>query len=175
MCSSDLVRLGALKCVRQASDQSRDTFFDIRYRATGEVAGLRQAVPALLADVRVEARQAIRSADVQSHARLSAVLERSAFATRRAREMKDAALQDVSDGARRTLNDAAVSIEALMREIAGQGPDKTLGRGFAVVRRDDGTTMTSALEARARTAIQIQFHDGKVAAKTADEQGDEPP
>ena len=169
------VRLGAYKSIREASDQSRDLFLGIRHRATSEVAELRQAVPALLADVRAEARQAIRTASVQSHAGFGAVLERSALATKRAREINEAAIQDIGEGARRTLKGAAASTEALMREIAGQGPDKTLGRGFAVVRTADGTTLTSAREARGKTAIQIQFHDGKVAARTADEQGGESP
>ena len=56
-----------------------------------------------------------------------------------------------------------------MREIAGQGPAKTLGRGFAIVRAEDGQPITSAAAARPGSPIHIQFRDGSLAARTHDE------
>jgi len=163
------VRLGALKSVRDASNRSRECLVDVRHRAMSELAEGRQAVPALLADVRAEARQVIRTARVQSDSGLNAVLERSAVGARHAHETIDKALRDVAAASQRIVGEAASGSEALMREIAGQGPEKTLGRGFAVVRRADGTTLTSAMGAPGKASIEIQFHDGKVAARTADQ------
>lgn len=51
-----------------------------------------------------------------------------------------------------------------MREIAGQGPAKTLGRGFALVRKLDGEPVTRASAVSERSPLEIQFSDGKVAA-----------
>jgi len=169
------VRLGALKSVRDASDHSRESFLDVRHQAMSQLAEVRQAVPALLADVRAEARQAVRTARVQSDSNMSAVLERSALGARHAHQTIDMAFRDVAAASRRIVGDAATGSEALMREIAGQGPDKTLGRGFAVVRNADGTTLTSARGTPGEAAIEIQFYDGKVAARTADQSRGEHP
>lgn len=169
------VRLGALKSVRDASDRARECFFDVRHQAMSQLAEARLAVPALLADVRADARQAIRTARVQCDSDLSAVLERSAMGARLAHESIDTALRDVAAASRRIVVEAATGSEALMREIAGQGPEKTLGRGFAVVRKADGTTLTSARDTPGKASIEIQFHDGRVAARTANEQGGEHP
>ena len=99
------------------------------------------------------------------------MLERSAVAARHAQEVIDTALRDVATASRRLVMDAATGSEALLREIAGQGPEKTLGRGFALVRRADGSTLTSAKDLPGKALIEIQFHDGRVAARTDNEQG----
>ena len=70
----------------------------------------------------------------------------------------------VSTAARLTVRESAGRAEALMREIAGQGPEKTLSRGFAVVRGQGGKTVTGAAQVVDGGEIQIQFHDGKVQA-----------
>ena len=50
-------------------------------------------------------------------------------------------------------------------EVAGQGPEKTLGRGFAFVRAADGRTVTSAASISGGDNINIQFRDGIVPAR----------
>lgn len=169
------VQLGALKTVRDASDHSRGSFFGIRQLALLQLADVRHSVPALLAEVRSDARQVIREAQVQTEADLSAVLERSAWRARQARDGANSALQEMAAASRRVVSDAKTEAEALMREISGQGPEKTLGRGFAIVRKADGNTVTSAREAPSKDAIEIQFHDGRITAQTADDQGSECP
>lgn len=167
------VRLDALKAVRDASDRSHESFFEVRDQVLSQLSEVRQSVPALLAEVRSEARLSIRSARVQSDTELGAMLERTAWGTRQARDVIETALRDVAAASRRITSDVINGSEALMREIAGQGPEKTLGRGFAVVRKTDGTALTSARDTAGKVSIEIQFHDGKVAARTADEQGSE--
>jgi len=67
--------------------------------------------------------------------------------------------------------DAKTRAEATMREIAGQGPEKTLGRGFAVVRAETGAPVTGTAEARAAGDLQIEFRDGRLPARVRDVEG----
>ena len=62
------------------------------------------------------------------------------------------------------MRQAGANAQALMREVAGQGPDKTLARGFALVRAEDGTAVTSADAAEAVDTLTLQFKDGVVRA-----------
>ena len=78
------------------------------------------------------------------------------------------------------MQQAATDSQALVREITGQGPEKTLARGFAIVRGLDGISLTSAAQATGTGAgadtgdgadaiktgveIEIEFQDGRVAA-----------
>ena len=56
--------------------------------------------------------------------------------------------------------------QALLREITGQGPEKTLQRGFAIVRSQGGKPLTRVSQAIDGAAIEIEFQDGRVAATT---------
>jgi exodeoxyribonuclease VII large subunit len=53
----------------------------------------------------------------------------------------------------------------LFREIAGQGPEKTLGRGFAIVRDEVGAPLTTAARVKPGAAVELEFRDGRVAAR----------
>lgn len=168
------VRVGALQSVRDASEASRELLLTVRHRAAEQVAAARQAAPAMLAEIRSEARQTLRVARAESGGHLAAVLERATLDATRARQAAERELGDVQGSARRVVIDARTRAEALMREIAGQGPEKSLGRGFAIVHSGD-TTITSAQQAAAGAAIEIQFRDGRVAARTDDLQGRDGP
>lgn len=52
--------------------------------------------------------------------------------------------------------------ESTFREVVAQGPQKTLGRGFAVVRSAAGDVITSAAAADQADGIQVQFQDGSI-------------
>ncbi|MFN6977067.1 MAG: exodeoxyribonuclease VII large subunit, partial [Gemmobacter sp.] len=52
--------------------------------------------------------------------------------------------------------------EAAARLCQSLGPDETLRRGYAIVRAD-GAVATCRAAAEAATAIEIQFHDGRLA------------
>ena len=83
-----------------------------------------------------------------------------------ARDNTGRAMDEVAVGARRALADGAQRSQALVREITGQGPHKTLGRRFAIVRRTGGAIVTGAAGLAAEEAIDIEFRDGTVAART---------
>jgi exodeoxyribonuclease VII large subunit len=68
------------------------------------------------------------------------------------------AFEDVATRSRQAVATAKTDTQALMREIAGQGPEKTLSRGFALVRGADGNAITSASSTEAQ--VTIQFRDG---------------
>ena len=160
------VRLGALHAVKRGGGRSRELFFDVRQLAVALLADAKQKVPALLTEIRSESRQAVRNAATDAGTSFEAVTEWAALGTRLARESIDRSLQDVNTGARRSVAEAGAGAEGLMREITGQGPDKTLGRGFAIVRRADGRPVTGAAQVSQGDHIDIQFRDGRVAART---------
>ena len=87
----------------------------------------------------------------------------------RARERQGLAMQDASHHARRLVADARTLAEAALREVVGQGPAKTLSRGFAIVHGRGGSTITSAVAAAAASELSIEFRDGRVAARTQPE------
>lgn len=102
----------------------------------------RHALPASMTEIGVNARQRLRDA-----ARISSQT-----------------MDQVAELARRQVSLARTGAEATMREIAGQGPGKTLGRGFAVVRNTEGEPLTDSQAAQAAGAVHIEFRDGHVAA-----------
>ncbi|MGS0753414.1 exodeoxyribonuclease VII large subunit [Roseateles sp. GG27B] len=159
------VRIESHMAVRTASESTLQAFQQLSQTAREHLAAARQVVPALMIEIRSQARQVIREARSGSHVLCDSVLDRSALATRRAREDAGRALIDVAVDARRIVTEASTGAQALLREIAGQGPDKTLGRGFAIVRGADGQPITRAGQATAGQSIEIQFRDGQVAAR----------
>jgi exodeoxyribonuclease VII large subunit len=159
------VRIESHIAVRTASEGALQQFQQFSQTARDHLAAAKQRVPELLTEVRAQARQVVREARSGTLVWHESVLERSTLAARRAREDAERALADVAMGARRVTGEAATGAQALLREIAGQGPDKTLGRGFAIVRGADGHPITRASQASAGQAIEIQFRDGQVAAR----------
>jgi len=97
---------------------------------------------------------------------LGGVLQQSRRDVVTARGGLDDGMAMVSASARLMLREGVTRSEALMREIAGQGPEKTLKRGFALVRDQTGKPFTRAAQTVSGTEIEIQFSDGKVPAIT---------
>lgn len=73
-------------------------------------------------------------------------------------------MRETAERATRNVDMAAERSQALFREIAGQGPQKTLRRGFAVVRSSAGETVTSVAIVQPGTTVQVGLHDGTVRA-----------
>lgn len=66
---------------------------------------------------------------------------------------------------------AAHQAQQWLREILGQGPNKTLQRGFAIVRDEQQRPITSCAAARRHAHLRLEFHDGRITVQR--EQGDE--
>jgi exodeoxyribonuclease VII large subunit len=62
----------------------------------------------------------------------------------------------------RTLRDAAQRLAASSSLLASLSYESVLARGFALVRDQAGRPVLSAARARIETALEIQFHDGRV-------------
>jgi exodeoxyribonuclease VII large subunit len=160
------VRLSAVQGLRSCAEQSREKLQLVKTEAVAQLASANQNVPNYWNEVSFGTRHAIRAARTEGDALIGGVLERGrrdvVHATRGAWQ----SLDEVSVLARQIVQDGALRSEALMREIAGQGPEKTLNRGFAIVRTQDGLPITRAAQAVDGSDIAIQFQDGHVAART---------
>lgn len=158
------VRVGALKAVRLAADKSMAAFGSIETEARQQVSGARQALPGLMENIKGEARASLREARTGTEMALRVTVERTYAVAATVRDEADRAMADIAVDARRSLHDASTNTEALVREITGQGPEKTLGRGFAMVLDETGRTVTSASQNRPGQHINVQFRDGSVGA-----------
>jgi exodeoxyribonuclease VII large subunit len=159
------IQLAALQSVHTAREASLGRVTGIRQGAAAEVASARNAVPALLTQVRSQVGSALQRAALTSEARMKAILDRAALDADRQRQALARAMADTASLAGQSLVAAAASSQALMREIAGQGPDKTLGRGFVIVRTRDGHTASRAAQLGTGSEIELQFSDGKRQAR----------
>ena len=162
------LRLDSVRVVHRAVGQVQELYGEVRTGAAAHVAQAKHVVPAALNAVKAEAFSALRTAKVQLDATLPALLDRAGLDVRRSRAATDAEFHSVVDRSRQTIRDASNGAQALFREIAGQGPQKTLGRGFAIVRAADGKTLTSAESAASAQSIEVEFKDGRVDAAVRD-------
>lgn len=160
------VRLQAVQSIRLGSQQSSSLLGEVRHQAAAHMGAARQAAQLQLVDVLAQGRHALHTARTAAQAHLDGVLERGAVQAARARSDTGRAMEEVAVGARRALAEGAQRSQALVREITGQGPHKTLGRGFAIVRRTGGAIVTGVAGLAAEETIDIEFRDGTAAART---------
>ncbi|MCO4244334.1 exodeoxyribonuclease VII large subunit [Acidovorax facilis] len=162
------VEVASMRQVHEAAARSLARWNETQGEARRHLAAARQQVPALLHDVRTRAQASVAEARGGSELALYAVVDRGHAATRAASQAAEDRLQRVAERAQRNLQAARSKAEALMREVTGQGPEKTLNRGFAIVRTPEGKPVTGQTQARALSALEIQFRDGMVSARPDD-------
>ena len=155
------VQLESQRSLRRSAQDSQEAFALLGRRALAEVASARAAVPALLARVQSDAQSAVRSARAESAAHLHSTLERARVDTGHAGDAVERGLREVSGGAEAQLQEGRERSQALVREITGQGPDKALGRGFAIVRAGS-QTVTSIRQVQTDQTLELQLRDGRV-------------
>lgn len=155
----------ATKTVHEARHDASTLFGDVRHEAYQVLAEAKRDVPALFYEVRAEATNVVKTARTQIESRIEGIQDRAAIDIQRSRDSIQDSFDSVAVSAKRAIADAKNSSKALFLEIAGQGPEKTLGRGFAIVRDARGNPLTSALQADTGTEIGIQFRDGVVTAQ----------
>jgi exodeoxyribonuclease VII large subunit len=163
------IRAAALLALRDGREQAALQFQAIRHDSLLKLQQARHAVPAAMTEIAAQARQTLHEARQGADQHHASVIERAAQQAALARDRTQQALDQVAEAARRQVLDAQTRAEATIREIAGQGPEKTLGRGFAVVRAEDGTTITGASAAREAGDLQIEFRDGRLPARVRTE------
>ena len=72
--------------------------------------------------------------------------------------------EEIGRVARNSLRWGKEAAEGAFREVVTQGPERTLGRGFAVVRNATGAIVTSAASANQAGELRVQFQDGTIDA-----------
>lgn len=162
------VRMTAVSSLHDAARVSQGLLTEVRHQAHQHVGIANRAVPALVAEIRGESRQALATANMMTSASLASVLDHAKGDLQYARESTLRHHDEVKRLARRSVADARASAQFLWREIAGQGPGKTLQRGFALVRDETGKAITSAATAKQNAHVTIQFRDGDARAEVLD-------
>ncbi len=117
-----------------------------------------------------EARAALGNARFDSERHLELLVERTRADTNTARRESRNALGEVARAGRQSVLLARNASDALFREVNGQGPEKTLARGFAHVRDGEGRTIKSAATLQPGDAFTVTFRDGDLPARVRNEE-----
>lgn len=129
------------------------------------LAQTRLACDQALEQVRTDALKAVETAraatqreaaDFESRAREQIAQSRAAV-SREAADLQRSALDQVAR--------ARSEVDASIREVLAQGPQRTLQRGFTIVRDADRRPITSAAALHEGEAVLIEFQDGEVAVE----------
>jgi exodeoxyribonuclease VII large subunit len=131
------VILGIEQSIRRRIDEAKNNFALLAYTATRTLDGLK----------------------TQTGQHFSAILERAGLAIVQGREKISERMEAIGDLARHQISHARESSTGLFREIAGQGPEKTLRRGFAIVRDAQGNVVSSGASVSENVLLSVQFHD----------------
>lgn len=158
------IRHDSVTSLGNAREQSRASWAEISADARRQVALAKQSAPGLLSQVSAAAADKLAKLRSQVDATLPLVLERAATHTQTAKRDCEQSMRQTVERVTNNVSNAADRAEALFREIAGQGPQKTLKRGFAVVRSVDGNTLTAAATVARGATIEVKLHDGTVDA-----------
>lgn len=166
--SSDLMnelQLDVTKTVHVAKQDAQVLVSDVRHEAHQRLSKAKLIVPALFSEIRAESNNVVKTARSLSTTRLEAIGDRASVDVLHSRESVRKGFEAVASAAHRVIADGTQSSKALFLEVAGQGPEKTLGRGFAIVRDTMGKPITSAAGAMPGAGLDIEFRDGRVAAQ----------
>ena len=147
-------------------------------------------------------RQHLRQARTLAQQALQELQTRGRLRLRQRRELLDAQAQSIHRAAEKRVFEVRTSVrqfgaltleagphwvhqrrqesEALLREVLGQAPERTLGRGFVLLRDPvSGLPITRKAATKPRQAVVVQFHDGSIQARleasTPTTNGEEPP
>jgi exodeoxyribonuclease VII large subunit len=180
------IEVAARDTVRSARVTLRRELDGLSVQARAASSDLNRTLPALLTHITLGARHALQSKHSDTQHDLSDVKElarRAVLASRKsaagllasirhdasrkkdeATSMIDISSASITHDVNRVLDEGSRGAEALLREIANQGPEKTLRRGFAVVRDSSDRPVTTASAALQQRAVALQFSDGQVSA-----------
>lgn len=151
--------------VQKGRHDSQQMLSEVKGAARQHLMQASLRVPAAMSSVRELSVAVLRQTKAELRALVStAVLGRAVSQVRTAQldvhSTKEVFLERTGQAVRL----ARANTDALVREVTGQGPKKTLARGFAVVKQKDGKTVTSASAARQAGLMELMFKDGAVHA-----------
>lgn len=158
------VRLASHSQVYKARHEVQLAQKDVQDAARQHIAQAKSHVPAAMASVNELSRAALRQVRGNVQTLLPAVLEQAGANLQLARRNLHTSRDALFERAQQSVRSARAGADGLVREVTGQGPKKTLARGFAVVRGEDGKTVTNAHAARQAGRMELTFNDGAVKA-----------
>lgn len=150
----------AIGQIKRANNDVLDAIQEVRAGGSGKVKSMRDDIPALMSDIRTHAHGQLVRAAAHVERDLQGVMEAARSDTRRARASANRHLDDTCRLSRQSLRRARDDAQGVFREIAGQGPDRTLNRGFALATRPDGRALTRASDANEGDAVHVRLRDG---------------
>ncbi len=155
----------ALDALQRTRAQSEAAYARIGSGAMGQVYLARQRLPASFVQLSDAARLALGRARSGAQLNTQAVLAQAQALRRQAGGNLDATLRRLLELAWDSLYSSKNASQALFYEIIGQGPDKTLARGFAVVRAANGKPIGSCTGLEPMQQLDLEFQDGHVRAQ----------
>lgn len=138
------------------------TFSNVQRTARGHLSDAKQKVPSLRQSIEIRSLNTVGRARSSVGAYLSAVLDNSRSAAGLCEMQVISTWINIQQDSQRCLSAAATNTESLFREVTGQGPIRTLKRGFALVRSTSGLPVTHANEITEQDTLNIQFAHGSV-------------
>jgi exodeoxyribonuclease VII large subunit len=160
---SDITRR-VLETISSARTEVQGRLTTVQRSAQGILHDASQRSLQALSDVRAGASGRLATARARSSALVSQVLADAAAGAAAQRDRTQQLVIEVHRLARNSLRWGRDAAEATFREVVAQGPDKTLGRGFAVVHGASGQVVTSAAAADKAVELRVQFQDGTINA-----------
>jgi len=176
------IRMQANQTLVQARDGVQTHIDTIRQQAHEQLKIVRGQIPTLLTQVQGRSQALLHAARRNSLNLLENTTLSSGFIVRRSREQVHEHLQQIQREApkqirlsqkeladcfqllqresHRHLNTARHNAVALFREIAGQGPTKTLERGFALIRDAQDHIITDPTAVQVGQPIKVEFKKG---------------
>lgn len=127
------------------------------------VADLRAATPSAAAEAAVPVRADVAAALARTGHRLREALSRRA---ERARTDLGRSARDIAAGARRTVEMRRAWVAALTASLDALSPLRTLARGYAVARAEDGRPLTGVRDFAVDAPFALIVRDGEVKART---------
>ncbi len=154
------VRLLSVRNLYVAEGQARDRLREVNERSATQVLLAKQKIPMFLRQVQDQVHSHLTALKEEVHWSWTTVLSGSRATARQCIENLATIRAQVNYDARSQITLARAGTEALIREVSGQGPQKTLERGFAIVRDANGEIVTSALRLESEARIGVTFRDG---------------
>lgn len=158
------VRLNGWRAVHESRSAAREHLDKLRTNARRTVGDASRKTPALFSQVRIAASASLGQSRQLTESQLPLLLSRAGAVIRSQEQAVVSTMTGIAERSRRELVDSSDKSEALMREIAGQGPQKTLRRGFAMVKTPSGVTITGSNDVAAGAQIEVRVRDGVIEA-----------
>lgn len=146
--------------IRHRAARTRDDFNAIQAVVERRLTQADHQVEVYAQTLRIAAHRTLIEAEKTVDAQRLSVSDRAIFKVDVAEQLMTVFHENVQTSAWRWTRRAAEEIHRLLREILGQGPEKTLQRGFVLVRDDAHRPVTSRATAAQQTRLILEFHDG---------------